>query len=737
VRARNSVAVAVIAVWCTVAVPAALATSLSGGWSSPVRVDNVANRFGAGTVVVTTSVSCTVSGGQFCAAVDNAGDLVTMTTPLNNWSQPENIDETFYGRLDGVSCPTTSFCAAVDDDGNVVTSIDPGGGASKWVSPVDIDGSVPLTGVSCPSSGFCAAVDVYGQLLTSTAPTGGASKWSAADIDGTNRLTNVSCASSPTLMCAAVDAAGNVLASSDPAGGAGAWSVQKTATGGEGGYNNFVLGSISCPTAGFCAAVGTDGQALTSTDPTGGAADWKQAEIEDPQEVPEGGDQLIAVSCTSSTFCAIADWQGYVVTSTDPGSGSWSRVNQIDMNQGTYGGEAIFTSISCASTTLCASVDVLGNAYSSSEPTTATWYGGTSSVAAQAPLNSVSCPNTNYCAAVDGVGNVVTSVNPAGGASAWTPPNSIDSSSEPTLETISCTDTPTLVCAAGDFGGSVMTSTTPDGTWSSTDDLNDGDEISGISCPTSALCVAVGPDGDGANVWTSTDPASNTWSSGADIGPGEDDLSAISCPTISFCAAVDTNGNVITTSSPTGPASGWTVTSMHSVAPFNSGFQTSISCPSAGFCAVAGAADVVASGDPGAAKVSEWVNTGLDIGGETNAGIGISCLSDDFCTVTSPQGAMFNSLNPLGGASTWTDAPEVSRALNAVSCPSTSLCVAVDGLGNVVTGDPSVSVPLIAKRPVASTSPRTVRVVRRRARHRAVHRRDRRHKRRRRRRRHR
>jgi hypothetical protein len=84
VRARNSVAILVVAVWCALAAPAAFATPLSGGWSAPVRVDSDANSLGGSTVVVMTSVSCTVTGGQFCAAVDNAGDLVTMTTPLNN-----------------------------------------------------------------------------------------------------------------------------------------------------------------------------------------------------------------------------------------------------------------------------------------------------------------------------------------------------------------------------------------------------------------------------------------------------------------------------------------------------------------------------------------------------------------------------------------------------------------------------------------------------------------------------
>ncbi len=43
---------------------------------------------------------------------------------------------------------------------------------------------------------------------------------------------------------------------------------------------------------------------------------------------------------------------------------------------------------------------------------------------------------------------------------------------------------------------------------------------------------------------------------------------------------------------------------------------------------------------------------------------------------------------PPAGAHTWTKAFSVERhtILDAVSCPSVSLCVAVDSAGNVVTG---------------------------------------------------
>jgi hypothetical protein len=51
---------------------------------------------------------------------------------------------------------------------------------------------------------------------------------------------------------------------------------------------------------------------------------------------------------------------------------------------------------------------------------------------------------------------------------------------------------------------------------------------------------------------------------------------------------------------------------------------------------------------------------------------------------------MFTSTNPAGGPSAWSVAHLGSLSLRAVSCPSASLCVAVDQSGDVVTStDPA------------------------------------------------
>jgi len=64
----------------------------------------------------------------------------------------------------------------------------------------------------------------------------------------------------------------------------------------------------------------------------------------------------------------------------------------------------------------------------------------------------------------------------------------------------------------------------------------------------------------------------------------------------------------------------------------------------------------------------------------------VSCPSVSLCVAVDSAGNVVTSTNPIGGRRAWT-VTRVDRriALNAVSCPSVSLCVAVDGAGNVVT----------------------------------------------------
>jgi hypothetical protein len=62
----------------------------------------------------------------------------------------------------------TTWCAAVDNAGDVLTTTDPAGPASAWTVR-HIDGSHSITGISCPTATLCVAVDNAGDVIHGTA----------------------------------------------------------------------------------------------------------------------------------------------------------------------------------------------------------------------------------------------------------------------------------------------------------------------------------------------------------------------------------------------------------------------------------------------------------------------------------------------------------------------------------------------------------------------------------------
>ena len=62
--------------------------------------------------------------------------------------------------------------------------------------------------------------------------------------------------------------------------------------------------SVSCPTAGMCAAVTYAGDLYASGDPAGGASTWHATDLDGD----DADTHLKSVSCPTTTFCvAVAD----------------------------------------------------------------------------------------------------------------------------------------------------------------------------------------------------------------------------------------------------------------------------------------------------------------------------------------------------------------------------------------------------------------------------------------------
>lgn len=346
-RAQTAILVVLVVGLVSLSCVASASATSSLAWSTPASID-------PGQTL--TAISCPFAPPlpeALCAAVDNAGNILTTANPgagASAW-QKTNIDgstpltavscqreaciavdglgnaligvpgepgtwsktaiDPGNGGLSGVSCPPRDgsqigFCLAVDHAGNAVLD------TNGWhIEPIDAP-SGHLTGLSCTEfSEWCVTWDDLGNVLTSGDPYEGASAWTVASVDPGNRLTGAACPAQNVVTlnyCLAVDQAGNVLTTTEPTAGASAWTVDHVDAHG--------LTGVSCPfvePGRFCAAVDDNGNAVTSSNPLGGATTWSLTPI-DP------GISLTGVSCPysgSGLLCVAIDATGNVLVGTE------------------------------------------------------------------------------------------------------------------------------------------------------------------------------------------------------------------------------------------------------------------------------------------------------------------------------------------------------------------------------------------------------------------------------------
>jgi Bacterial Ig-like domain (group 3) len=339
--------------------------------------------------------------------------------------------------------------------------------------------------------------------------------------------------------------------------------------------SNDSLASVSCPTASFCAAVGSSsGSPLIET--YQGSA-WSITPAADTSPPSLAG--LQGVSCSSPSFCmAVGDENEvpggtpYNPTSEVPAAETWNGSSWQLLpvpDNGPFGGAYrgdVLTAVSCISPSFCAAVGVTTvrgpGEVASSTPSgyVEIWNGSTWSVTSTGgEVEDVSCSRADLCVAVGTQGgaqvNGIVTLPPYGGPSfvdsydgtTWTlttfpvpATNSLYSGA--TLTTVSCAGTWCLAAGTQDL----FTQTSPeswtetssvidaryDGTsWSTTAVPAPPAQPNGLVCVAAGSCIGVG---GGSNLEQLT---SNTWSA-----PPSPQLSgafnSVSCGTASACTAV-------------------------------------------------------------------------------------------------------------------------------------------------------------------------------------------------------
>ncbi len=265
------------------------------------------------------------------------------------------------------------------------------------------------------------------------------------------------------------------------------------------------VSSISCPTTTMCVGVGAETklkynctattcesvrggakvirEILTSTDPTGGPEAWKVTRL-------RGKEPLYSVSCPTTKECVALSRKGAVLSSSNPlgGAKAWKSADIYPYKPATYGANAV----ACApSGGLCVATGENSNMLWARRPLAGIlgWRGA--SIEPFPTLLGAACASPKLCVAY-GVGTLIASTNPARGRwSARGAPKRLPGSLD--LQAGSCASSGFCAVAGGGRNGNqgtVFTSPSPSRRpWAKA--RIDEAGIGGISCPSSALCVAV------------------------------------------------------------------------------------------------------------------------------------------------------------------------------------------------------------------------------------------------------
>lgn len=592
------------------------------------------------------------------------------------------------GRLESVSCSSSSACTAVGNDLNKSginvtlaerwdgtswrrqSTPNPPGNTSPAVAP-------DLLGVSCPASNFCEAVGTYhlGSANVSMAEVWNGRHWSTQQVPAppgsdSAGLDSVSCVSAR--FCEAVGsyqaAAGTTLLAARWNGTA--WRLQLPPS--PAGAQFEAFSAVSCTSATFCEAWGggNPGAPGPAVADRWNGSSWRM------QAVPSDA-AMNSVSCVAVTFC-----EAVGSTGGEMWNGSHWNAQAIPSPA-----SASLLGVSCPSQAFCEAVGA--------GPSAAVWNGA--AWGAQSPpspatatfthLNAVSCAATTSCEAAGYFEVEVTANNPKALAEAWNGHSwRLQHAVKPSgatfnaLASVSCVSTTFCEAVGSHFnsaGNPVNLAEMWNGaSWKRQAVPNQTSQFAptsgslfGVSCVTASFCEAVGVGAAGAEAefWNGT-----SWQLQPLPGPSVQPMS-VSCVSTSFCLEADGFGQVAIWN-----GSSW------SAGPAITGFSqiSGISCVSATFC------EAVGSG-PSGENAAEWNGTSWTaqptLGPVSSFLSAVSCAAPDSCeAVGSSANSSFQEATfaERWNGSAWSvqsiPNPQASQGsfLNAVWCTTSNSCTA-------------------------------------------------------------
>jgi hypothetical protein len=345
-------------------------------------------------------------------------------------------------------------------------------------------------------------------------------------------------------------------------------------------------------------------------------------------------------------------------------------------------------SLECPSASLCLAGDTAGHTFVTSRPGAGGRWRLAHTTAARAALLAVICPSSTECVATDDAGGVLTAPGPAG---PWTR-RVIDAGHA--IAAVACLSA--AQCFAGDSAGQLLASGTagPSGVWHASSITREGSIVS-LTCPSTTLCLAALAAGsEGGGVAASQDPADAApeWSSVNVDGANEDEVvdPFVACTAVNACVAAffeiatDSSSeyfNISTSTQPVGSSEDdWQPNQLSG----GSGRPTAISCDSAA---------CVVTSNTGQVDVGTVPTTDMFSGATIDPGrmlTGVDCTAGGRCVTVDEAGGVFASDSPAGGASAWRRVATLrGGGQDAVACPTSRSCVAVDRQGRAAVGSAS------------------------------------------------
>jgi hypothetical protein len=449
-----------------------------------------------------------------------------------------------------------------------------------------------------------------------------------------------------------------------------------------------VLYGTSCPASGQCVAVGFDigyQPLVLSGDPS----TWGIAQMQQMTLGQEGRDvaRLFSVTCTSSTSCVAVGREDadLLVLTGDPATWGPAQTQRIALGSA-FGSAGELNAVTCTSSTACVAVgDDFNGQPIVLAGNPASWGAGQvqeitldNALFGGGYLGSVACASASSCVAVGADYNFMPIVL-AGDPATW----GTDQAQEITLDSsfgdggelnaVTCTSASACVAVGDDGNGKPITLAGDPSSWGTaqTNEIGlysgfgGGGVLVSVACTSASSCVATGIDGNQKPLVVTGDPAT-PWTPaqaqeivlGASFGLfGE--LASVACTSASECVAtgIDGNNEPLTLS---GDPSTWDASNAEEITlngtQFGvSAFPASLNCVSNTSC--------------------------ISLGSYNGGGTGAYFMQGDPASWDSASPLQFTHLNDFS-------------FLNASSCPSPTFCVAVgfdeyNGAAMVVTGDPS------------------------------------------------